>query len=82
MHFLTEPGVVVGFGLDERVERVGDDTAAHHHHAHAAHAAAVPVGGLEIYGCKVGHNRVADTRLFMRQRYVFLDDNLDNLGQL
>ena len=55
VHLLAEPGVVVGLGLDERVERVGDDTAAHHHHAHAADAAALPVGGFEIYGGKVGH---------------------------
>jgi len=68
---LAEPRVVVGFGLDERVKRVGDDTAAHHHHTHAAYAAALPVGGLEVYGCKVGHNRMAATRLFMRQRYIF-----------
>ena len=46
---------MVGFGMDERIERVGDDTAAHHHHAHAADAAVLPVGGLEIYGGKVGH---------------------------
>ena len=26
VHLLTEPGVVVGFGMDERIERVGDDT--------------------------------------------------------
>ena len=55
---LAEPGVVVGFGMDERVERVGDDAAAHHHHAHAADAAALSVGGLEIYGGKVGHTIV------------------------
>lgn len=55
VHLLTEPGVVVGFGMDERIERVGDDTAAHHYHAHAAHAAALPVGGLEVYGGKIGH---------------------------
>ena len=55
VHLLTEPGVVVGFGMDERVERVGDDATAHHHHAHAADAAALPVGGLEVYGGKVGH---------------------------
>ena len=55
VYLLAEPGVVVGFGMDERVERVGDDTAAHHHHAHAAHAAALSVSGLEIYGGKVGH---------------------------
>ena len=61
VHFLAEPGVVVGLGLDERVEGVGDDASAHHHHAHAAHAAAVPVGGLEIYGCKVGHWRLVNS---------------------
>ena len=57
VHFLAEPRIVVGLGFDERVEGVGDDTFAHHHHAHAAHAAAVPVGGLEINGCKIGHVR-------------------------
>ena len=55
VNLLAEPRVVVGFGLDERVKRVGDDTSTHHHHTHAAHAAALPVGGLEVYGCKVGH---------------------------
>ena len=58
VHALAEPCVVVGFGMDERVERVGDDTAAHHHHTHAAHAAGLPIGGFEIYGGKVGHNRI------------------------
>ena len=58
VYFLAEPGVVVGFGMNERVERVGDDAATHHHHAHAADAAALPVGGLEIYGGKVGHTIV------------------------
>ena len=55
---LAEPGVVVGFGMDEAVERVGDDATEHHHHAHAADAAALPVGGFEIYGGKVGHTIV------------------------
>ena len=56
VYLLTEPGVVVRLWMDKRVERVGDDAAAHHHHhAHAADAAALPVGCLEIYGGKVGH---------------------------
>ena len=57
VYLLTEPRVVVGSGPDERVEGLGDEAAAHHHHAHAAHAAALSVGGLEIYGGKVGHIR-------------------------
>ncbi len=57
VHFLTEPRIVVGRGPDERVEGVGDEAAAHHHHAHAAHTAALSVGGLKIYGGKVGHIR-------------------------
>ena len=57
MYLLTEPRVVVGSGPDERVEGVGDEAAAHHHHADAAHTAALSVGGLEIYGGKVGHIR-------------------------
>jgi len=55
VHLLTEPRVVVGSGPDERVEGVGDEAAAHHHHAHAAHAAALSVGGLEVNSCKVFH---------------------------
>ena len=56
VYLLTEPGVVVGLGLDERVERVGDETVAHDHHPHAAHAAALSVGGLEIDGGKILHD--------------------------
>ena len=55
VHFLTEPRIVVGCRPDERVEGVGDEAAAHHHHAHAAHAAALSVGGLEVDSCKVVH---------------------------
>ena len=55
VYLLTEPGVVVRLWMDKRVERVGDDATAHHHHAHAADAAALSVSGLEIYGGKVGH---------------------------
>lgn len=82
VNLLAEPRVVVGFGLDERVKRVGDDTSTHHHHTHAAHAAAVPVGGLEVYGCKVGHNKLADTSFFYAAKIRFLDDNWENLGEL
>ena len=55
VYLLAEPSVVIGLGMDEAVERVGDDATAHDHHAHAAHAAALSVGGLEIYGGKIGH---------------------------
>ena len=57
MHFLAEPRVVVGGGPDERVEGVGDEAATHHHHAHAAHTAALSVGGLEVDSGKVVHIR-------------------------
>ena len=57
MYLLTEPRVVVGSGPDERVEGVGDEAAAHHHHAHAAHAAALSVSCLEVDSCKVVHIR-------------------------
>ena len=55
VYLLAEPGVVIGLGMDEAVERVGDDATAHDHHAHAADAAALSVGGLEVYGGKIGH---------------------------
>ena len=55
VYLLAEPRIVVGCGPDERVERVGDEAAAHHHHAHAAHAAALSVGGLEIDSGEVLH---------------------------
>ena len=58
VYLLTEPGVVVRLWMDKRVERVGDDAAAHHHHTHAANATALPIGGLEVYGGKVGHTIV------------------------
>lgn len=32
VNLLTEPGIVVGFGLDEIVERVGDEAVANNHH--------------------------------------------------
>ena len=82
VHALAKPCVVVRLGLDERIERVGDDAAAHHHHTHAAYAAALPVGGLEVYGCKVGHNKLADTSFFYAAKIRFLDDNWENLGEL
>ena len=81
VHALAEPCVVVGFGMDERVERVGDDTAAHHHHTHAANAAALPVGGLEVYGGKVGHKMMAAI-IFMRQKYIFWTTIMFNFSKL
>ena len=55
VHLLAEPRVVVRHRMDEAVESVGDDAVAHDHHADAAHAAALSVGGLEINGCEVFH---------------------------
>lgn len=55
VNLLTEPGIVVGFGLDETIERVGDEAVANNHHTHAAHAAALSVGGLEINGGEILH---------------------------
>jgi len=56
VNLLTEPGIVVGLGFDETVERVGDEAVAHNHHSYAAHAAALSVGGLEIDGGKILHD--------------------------
>ena len=47
--------VVVGFGLDERVERVGHPAVTHHDHTHRAHAGALAVGRLKVYCCKISH---------------------------
>ena len=55
MHLLAEPRVVVGRGADEAVEGVGDEAAAHHHHTHTAHTAALSVSGLKVDSCKVVH---------------------------
>ena len=55
VHLLAEPCVVVGHRMDEAVEGVGDDAVAHDHHADAAHAAALSVGGLKVDGCEVFH---------------------------
>lgn len=57
MNLLAEPRIVVRSGADERVEGVGDEAATHHHHAHAANAAALSVGGLKVDSCKVVHIR-------------------------
>ena len=57
VYLLTEPRIVVGCGPDEAVEGVGDEAAAHHHHTHAAYAAALSVGGLEVDSCKIVHIR-------------------------
>ena len=46
--------VVVGLGLDERVEASSLVAAAHDDEADAADAGAFGVGGLEVYGGKVG----------------------------
>ena len=81
VYLLAEPGVVVRLGLDERIERVGDDAAAHHHHTHAANAAALPVGGLEVYGGKVGHKMMAAI-IFMRQKYIFWTTIMFNFSKL
>ena len=51
----AEPRVVVGYGMDEAVEGVGDNAVAHDHYADTAHAAALSVGGFEVNSCKVFH---------------------------
>ena len=42
--------VIVRLGLDEGIERVDKLALADNHHAHAANAATLVVGGLEVYG--------------------------------
>ena len=60
--FLTEavdagatPVVIVGLGMDERVERVDDFSVSHDHHTYGADAGALEVGGLKVYSSKVFH---------------------------
>ena len=55
VHALAPIYIVIGFRLDERVERVGDDAVANNYHAHTAHAAGVLVGGFEVDGGKIIH---------------------------
>ena len=55
MHPGVPVGVIVRLGLDERIERVYYLAVPHNDHAHTAHAGALVIGRLEIYGCKVSH---------------------------
>ena len=71
VHFLAEPRVVVRHGVDEAVEGVGDEAVAHHHHADAAHAAALSVGGLEINGCEVFHTSLFDADISVGKGTIF-----------
>ena len=45
------------------------NTAAHHHHTHAADTAALSVGGLKVDGGKVGH--IGQTQCFLRFPFLF-----------
>ena len=65
VYLLAEPSVIVGLRFDKAIERIGDETVAYNYHAYAAHAAALPVGGLEIYGGEIGHG-MATLHRFVR----------------
>ena len=48
-------GIIIGFGQNERVERVGNEAVPNDDQSYGADAAALVVGGFEINGCKVFH---------------------------
>ena len=55
MHTLTEPSIIIGFGLYEAVEGVLDNPSPHNNYTDTAHTTAFTIGGLKIYSCKVLH---------------------------
>ena len=55
MHTLAPVAVVVGFGLDERVEPVSDFPVTHDDNTHRADAGALAIGCLKINCSKVPH---------------------------
>ena len=54
----AEPLVIFRLRVDQAVERVYHDPAPHDDDAHAADAGRLLVGGLEIYGGKIGHRTI------------------------
>lgn len=67
MHSAAPIGVIVWLGLYKRVERVGNLTVTHNHHAHAAHRTALAVGCLKIY-----YNRENEMCIFSKRNVHFL----------
>ena len=59
MHPTTSIIIIVGFGLDERIESIGDLAIPHNHHSNRTNACALVVGRLEVYCRKVSHLMVA-----------------------
>ena len=55
VYLAAEPLVVFRFGMDQAIEGIHDNAAADDDYTHTADAAALLVGGLEVYGSKVGH---------------------------
>lgn len=54
----AEPLVVFRFGMNQAIERIDDKATSDNDHTHTANAAALLIGGLEIYGSKVGHRAI------------------------
>ena len=59
MHPTTCIIIIVRFGLDERIEGIGDLAIPHNHHPNRTNACALVVGRLEVYCRKVSHLMVA-----------------------
>ena len=52
---VAEIAVIIGFRLDERIERVRHLAIPHNDHTNAAHTGTTAIRRLEIYCCKVFH---------------------------
>ena len=55
MHPTTCIIIIIRFGLDERIEGIGDLAIPHNHHPNRTNACALVVGRLEVYCRKVSH---------------------------
>lgn len=55
VHGRGEAAIIVGARLDKAVEAVDYAPFAHHNYADTAHAGAMTIGRLKIYGCKIFH---------------------------
>ncbi len=56
MNHRTTVIVIFRFGMNEEILFIDHLSASHYHHAHTANAAALVVGRLKIYSCKIIHN--------------------------
>ena len=55
VYFRIPIAIVVGFRLDEGVERIHYLSITDNHHSHTTYAGPFVVGSFKIYGCKIFH---------------------------